>query len=162
MHPSQALSFELPRLRAFRSGAQRDRSPKPPVAAGNENDFATKFHEASLTHLNAAARQSLGRLCCVYSRENRVHSYEPADSSSALIVSISSRGGAMTDHVYKTIHITGTSKQGVEEAIKGAVAKAASSVHNLRWFKVTEVRGEISGAAVEYWQVSIEVGFTLD
>jgi dodecin len=68
----------------------------------------------------------------------------------------------MTDHVYKTIHITGTSKQGVEEAIKGAVAKAASSVHNLRWFKVTDVRGEISGAKVEYWQVSLEVGFTLD
>jgi flavin-binding protein dodecin len=68
----------------------------------------------------------------------------------------------MNDHVYKTIHITGSSKQGVEQAIKGAVAKAATSVHNLRWFKVTEVRGDISGAEVEYWQVSIEVGFTLD
>ena len=68
----------------------------------------------------------------------------------------------MTDHVYKTIQITGTSKQGVEEAIRGAVAKAASTVHNLRWFKVTEVRGEISGAEVEYWQVSLDIGFTLD
>lgn len=68
----------------------------------------------------------------------------------------------MTDHVYKTIQITGTSKKGVEQAIEGAIAKAAKSVHNLRWFKVTEVRGDISKAKVQYWQVSIEVGFTLD
>ena len=68
----------------------------------------------------------------------------------------------MTDHVYKSIQITGTSKKGVEEAIRGAIAKAAKSVHNLRWFKVSEVRGDISGADVQYWQVSIEVGFTLD
>ena len=68
----------------------------------------------------------------------------------------------MTDHVYKTIQITGTSKKGVEQAIQGAIAKAAKSVHNLRWFKVTDVRGDISGTKVKYWQVSIEVGFTLD
>jgi len=68
----------------------------------------------------------------------------------------------MTDHVYKTIQITGTSKKGIEEAIRGAIAKAAKSVHNLRWFKVTEVRGDISAAEVQHWQVSIEVGFTLD
>ncbi|MDP8983592.1 MAG: dodecin domain-containing protein [Pseudomonadota bacterium] len=68
----------------------------------------------------------------------------------------------MNDHVYKTIHVTGSSKQGIEQAIKVAVAKAANSVHNLRWFKATEIRGEISGADVEYWQVSLEIGFTLD
>lgn len=68
----------------------------------------------------------------------------------------------MTGHVYKTIHITGTSEEGVEQAIKGAVTKAASTIHNLRWFKVTDIRGEISGADVEHWQVSLELGFTLD
>ena len=68
----------------------------------------------------------------------------------------------MTDHVYKTIQITGTSTQGVEEAIRSAIAKAANSVHNLRWFRVTDVRGDISGSQVQHWQVSIDVGFTLD
>ena len=68
----------------------------------------------------------------------------------------------MTDHVYKTIQITGSSKKGVEDAIRGAIAKASKSVHNLRWFKVTEIRGDVSGADVQYWQVSIDVGFTLD
>ena len=68
----------------------------------------------------------------------------------------------MTDHIYKTIQITGTSKKGVEEAIRGAIAKASKSVHNLRWFKVTEIRGDVSGADVQHWQVSIDVGFTLD
>ncbi|HXA36602.1 MAG TPA: dodecin [Steroidobacteraceae bacterium] len=68
----------------------------------------------------------------------------------------------MTDHVYKTIQITGSSKKGVEEAIRAAIAKASKSVHNLRWFKVTEIRGDVSGPDVQYWQVSIDVGFTLD
>ena len=68
----------------------------------------------------------------------------------------------MSDHVYKTVHITGTSKKSVDDAIRGAIEKAAKTVHNLRWFKVVDIRGEISGATVNYWQVSLELGFTLD
>jgi dodecin len=68
----------------------------------------------------------------------------------------------MSDHVYKSIEITGTSPQGLEQAIQNAVAKAAQSLHNLRWFQVTEMRGEITGDSVAHWQVTMKVGFTLD
>lgn len=68
----------------------------------------------------------------------------------------------MANHVYKTIELTGSSPQGVEEAINGAIAKASKTVHNLRWFQVTELRGEIEKGAVAHWQVTLKVGFTLD
>jgi dodecin len=68
----------------------------------------------------------------------------------------------MPEHVYKSIEITGSSQSGVEDAINGAIARASKSLHNLRWFQVTEVRGVIEGTRVAYWQVTMKVGFTLD
>jgi flavin-binding protein dodecin len=68
----------------------------------------------------------------------------------------------MPEHVYKTVEITGSSRTSVEDAINGAVARAAKTLHNLRWFQVTEVRGNIDGSRVAHWQVTMKVGFTLD
>ncbi|TMB48843.1 MAG: dodecin domain-containing protein [Deltaproteobacteria bacterium] len=36
------------------------------------------------------------------------------------------------------------------------------TLHNLRWFQVSEVRGAIENNKVAYWQVTMKVGFTLD
>jgi dodecin len=68
----------------------------------------------------------------------------------------------MSNHVYKTIELTGSSPKGLEEAIRNAVAKAAQTLHNLRWFQVLETRGEIEKGKVAHWQVTMKVGFTLD
>jgi hypothetical protein len=68
----------------------------------------------------------------------------------------------MPEHVYKTIEITGSSTNTVEDAISGAIAKAAKTLHNLRWFHVSEVRGAIEGSKIAHWQVTLKVGFTLD
>ncbi|MFN3565814.1 MAG: dodecin [Burkholderiaceae bacterium] len=68
----------------------------------------------------------------------------------------------MTEHVYKSLELTGSSKAGIDDAVKKAIAKASKTVHNLRWFQVTEVRGNIDGGAVSSWQVTLKVGFTLD
>lgn len=68
----------------------------------------------------------------------------------------------MTGHVYKTLELTGSSPNGVEDAVKSAVSKASKTVHNLRWFQVTEVRGWIDNGQVKDWQVTMKVGFTLD
>lgn len=68
----------------------------------------------------------------------------------------------MADHTYKKIEITGTSKKSSDEAIQNALAKAASSVRNMRWFEVVEIRGDIKDDKVNHWQVTIKVGFTLD
>lgn len=68
----------------------------------------------------------------------------------------------MSDHVYKTIHLTGTSTKSSDDAIHVAISKARQSIHGLRWFKVTEIRGDIDGGGVHHWQVGLDVGFTLD
>ena len=68
----------------------------------------------------------------------------------------------MSNHVYKTIELTGSSPKGVEEAIRNAVTKASKTLHNLRWFQVLDTRGEIENGKVAHWQVTMKVGFTLD
>ena len=68
----------------------------------------------------------------------------------------------MSDHIYKLIELTGTSTGSVEEAVNNALQKASRTVHNLRWFEVTDIRGDINGGSVAHWQVTIKVGFTLD
>ncbi len=68
----------------------------------------------------------------------------------------------MPDHVYKSIELTGSSSHSVEEAVRNAIARAARTVHNLRWFEVTSVRGHIDEGQVAHWQVTLKVGFTLD
>jgi dodecin len=68
----------------------------------------------------------------------------------------------MSEHVYKSIEITGSSRTSVEDAINGAIARASKTLHNLRWFQVSEVRGAIEGNRVGHWQVTMKVGFTLD
>lgn len=68
----------------------------------------------------------------------------------------------MSEHVYKKIELTGSSTVSIEDAIQRAVAKAGETIHNLRWFEVTDTRGYVEGGAVAYYQVTIKVGFTLD
>ena len=68
----------------------------------------------------------------------------------------------MSEHVYKHIELTGSSKTSIEEAIQNAVNKAAKSVRSMRWFVVTEQRGYIENNTVSYYQVTIKVGFTLE
>ena len=66
------------------------------------------------------------------------------------------------EHVYKSVELTGSSSSTIEDAVGAAVSKASKSLHNLRWFEVTEIRGGIEEGAVAHWQVTMKVGFTLD
>ena len=50
----------------------------------------------------------------------------------------------------------------MEDAINQAIAKASETVRNLRWFQVTETRGDIDHNKVAHWQVTIKAGFTLE
>ena len=68
----------------------------------------------------------------------------------------------MSNHVYKTIEITGSSPTGIEDAVNGAIAKAGETVRNIQWFTVEETRGHVSDGKVAHWQVTIKVGFTLE
>ncbi|ETF03367.1 hypothetical protein W822_11290 [Advenella kashmirensis W13003] len=68
----------------------------------------------------------------------------------------------MTDHIYKHIELTGSSKTSIEEAVSNALAKANETVRNIQWFTVTETRGHVVDGKVAHWQVTINAGFTLD
>jgi flavin-binding protein dodecin len=68
----------------------------------------------------------------------------------------------MADHIYKQIELTGSSEDGMQEAIENAIARAAKTVRNMRWFTVTETRGYIEEGEVAHWQVTVKIGFTLD
>ena len=68
----------------------------------------------------------------------------------------------MSNHIYKTIELVGSSPRGVEDAVQKAIAKASETVRNLRWFQVLETRGHIEGGKVAHWQVILKLGFTLE
>ena len=68
----------------------------------------------------------------------------------------------MSEHVYKQIELTGSSKTSIEDAVQNAVAKASDTLHNLDWFQVIETRGNIVNNKVAYWQVTLKLGFRLD
>ena len=68
----------------------------------------------------------------------------------------------MEDRVYRIIRVVGSSKDSVSDAIDRAIERASKNLHNLRWFEVVETRGNIKGGAVENYQVTLRVGFTLD
>ena len=68
----------------------------------------------------------------------------------------------MADHVYKSVELTGSSATGVDDAVKNAIVRASKTLHNLRWFEVTSVRGGIENGDLAHWQVTMKVGFTLD
>lgn len=68
----------------------------------------------------------------------------------------------MTDHIYKSIELTGSSTSSIEDAVNIAVEKASKTIHKLRWLEVTDIRGEIDSGSVKHWQVTMKVGFTLD
>lgn len=68
----------------------------------------------------------------------------------------------MSDHVYKSVELTGSSSESVEDAVRNAVRKASKSLHQLRWFEVVSMRGQIEEGEVAHWQITMKVGFTLD
>ena len=68
----------------------------------------------------------------------------------------------MSDHVYKKIELVGSSTASIEDAVKNAVTMASKTVRNMRWFEVTETRGQIDDNQINHWQVTVTIGFTLD
>jgi len=66
------------------------------------------------------------------------------------------------DHVYRVTEIVGSSPESLDRAIRNAVARANSTLRNLDWFEVTEIRGHIADGDVAHYQVTLKVGFRLD
>ena len=67
----------------------------------------------------------------------------------------------MSDNVYKVIEVVGSSEAGIEDAIERAIARAATTIRDIRWFEVKETRGHVEDGRVAHYQVTLRVGFTL-
>ncbi len=68
----------------------------------------------------------------------------------------------MADHIYRIAEIVGTSPDGVDAAIRNAVARADRTLRNMDWFEMTEIRGHLESGQVADWQVTVKIGFRLE
>lgn len=68
----------------------------------------------------------------------------------------------MSDHVYKKIELTGSSKVSMQDAIENAIARAAKTVRQMRWFEVVDTRGYLEDNKIAYWQVTVKIGFNIE
>lgn len=69
----------------------------------------------------------------------------------------------MANHVYAISELVGSSPEGVEAAVQNALASASSTVRNLDWFEVTEIRGHLGDSGdIADWQVGIKLGFRVE
>ena len=66
------------------------------------------------------------------------------------------------NEVAKIIEVVGTSDDSLEDAIRGAIGRAAKTVDNLQWFHVTEIRGALNGSSIDRFQVMLKIGFGLN
>lgn len=62
-------------------------------------------------------------------------------------------------HTYKIVELVGTSKESFSDAVKNAVAEAATNIKGLTWFEVLEERGSIKDGKLDEYQVTVKVGF---
>lgn len=68
----------------------------------------------------------------------------------------------MGNHVYKMVEIVGSSTTGTDDAIRNAVATAASTLRHLDWFEVVQTRGHLVDGKVAHYQVTVKVAFRLE
>ena len=66
------------------------------------------------------------------------------------------------EHIYRVIELVGTSEESIEDAITSAVARASRTLRHLRWFEVVRTSGHIVDGAIQHYQVTLKVGFTME
>jgi dodecin len=68
----------------------------------------------------------------------------------------------MSDHVYKTVEIVGSSQTDISQAMRTAVGKASETLRNLEWAEVVGIRAHVDDGAIAHFQVTVKVGFRLE
>ena len=58
----------------------------------------------------------------------------------------------MSNHVYKHLELTGSSPDGIEAAIRNAIAKANETVRNIQWFEVVEWIRRLATRVTPRWR----------
>jgi flavin-binding protein dodecin len=68
----------------------------------------------------------------------------------------------VSDATYRIIEITGSSTEGVQQAIYNGVARANATLRNLDWLEVTNIRGHLEGGSISHYQVTMKIGFRME
>jgi flavin-binding protein dodecin len=68
----------------------------------------------------------------------------------------------MPANTYGISEIVGTSETSIDDAIAGAISRANTTVRNLDWFEVQQVRGHIVDGQVAHYQVALKLGFRIE
>jgi flavin-binding protein dodecin len=68
----------------------------------------------------------------------------------------------VSENVYSVSEVVGSSKDSVDDAIRGAVERASKTLRNLDWFEVSSIRGHIDNESLCHYQVTMKVGFRLE
>ena len=68
----------------------------------------------------------------------------------------------MTDHTYRVTEIVGSSPESIDQAIRNALARASSTLRNLDWFEVVNIRGHLEDGHIGHYQVTMKIGFRLE
>jgi flavin-binding protein dodecin len=63
--------------------------------------------------------------------------------------------------VEKTIELTGTSANSIEDAVNLAVSRAAVTIEGIRRVEVIGVSGTVEDGAVASWQVKVKLTFAI-
>jgi len=64
--------------------------------------------------------------------------------------------------VQKVSEVVGTSTQGFAKAAESAVATAAKTVRNIRWFRVTELEGSVKNQKIAEYHATVRIYFDLE
>jgi dodecin len=67
----------------------------------------------------------------------------------------------MAERTYALTEVVGTSREGIDQAIRNAVSRASQTIDHLDWFEVTGIRGYIREGDVDHFQVSVKIGSRL-
>jgi flavin-binding protein dodecin len=68
----------------------------------------------------------------------------------------------MEDNTYGISEIVGSSRTSIDDAIRTAITKASEDRRHIRWFEVTQLRGHVQEGAVEHFQVTLKLGYSLE
>ncbi len=64
----------------------------------------------------------------------------------------------MSGHTYRVTEIVGTSPDSVANAINNGIERASTTLRELDWFEVTEIRGHRADGRVAHFQGGLKVG----
>jgi flavin-binding protein dodecin len=63
--------------------------------------------------------------------------------------------------VEKTIQLTGTSTNSIEDAVSIAVSRAAVTIQSIRQVHVIDINAVIENGAVAQWRVKVDLSFAV-